>query len=67
LRPNYLPELREGAIRLVMEHRGDYPSRWAAIGNLPFLAERKNRIHAACLSFMAGVMPPRARLGRLLL
>jgi transposase-like protein len=30
-RPNYSPEVRERAVRLVREHAGDYPSRWAAI------------------------------------
>jgi transposase-like protein len=30
-RPDYSPEVRERAVRLVREHAGDYPSRWAAI------------------------------------
>lgn len=34
---------------------------------VPFLVGFKARLHAACLSFMAGVMPPRAMLGRWLL
>ena len=29
--PRYPGELRERAIRLVREHRGEYPSEWAAI------------------------------------
>ena len=28
----FLPEVRECAIRMVLEHIGDYPSRWAAVG-----------------------------------
>jgi len=27
----YDPELRAKAVRLVLDHRGDYPSEWAAI------------------------------------
>ena len=27
----YAPEVRERAVRLVLEQQGDYPSRWAAI------------------------------------
>lgn len=27
----YSPEVREGAVRLVLEHRGDHRSEWAAI------------------------------------
>jgi transposase-like protein len=30
-RPNYSPEVRERAVRMVMEHGADYPSQWAAI------------------------------------
>ncbi len=30
-RPNYSPEVRERAIRMVGEHARDYPSQWAAI------------------------------------
>jgi transposase-like protein len=29
--PKYSPELRERAVRLVKEQRGDYPSLWAAV------------------------------------
>jgi transposase-like protein len=30
-RPRYSPEVRERAVRMVLEHQGDYSSRWAAI------------------------------------
>src|SRR4051794_20953851 len=30
-RPRYPQELRERAVRLVQEHRDEYPSEWAAI------------------------------------
>jgi len=30
----YSPEVRERAVRLVLEHKGDYDSEWAAIGSI---------------------------------
>ncbi len=27
----FFPEVREPAVRMVQEHRGEYPSQWAAI------------------------------------
>jgi len=32
--PKYSPEVRERAVRLVQEHRGEYPSLWAAIESI---------------------------------
>lgn len=32
--PKYSPEVREGAVRLVREHRGEYPSLWAAMESI---------------------------------
>ena len=33
-RSKYSPEVRERAVRLVLEHRRDYPSQWAAISSI---------------------------------
>ena len=33
-RSKYSPEVRERAVRLVLEHRRDYPSQWAAITSI---------------------------------
>ena len=30
----YPAELRERSVRMVLEHQGDYPSQWAAIGEI---------------------------------
>ena len=30
----FSPEVRERAVRMVEEHRGDYPSEWAAITSI---------------------------------
>ena len=32
--PRYSPELRERAVRMVLEHGGDHASPWAAIGSI---------------------------------
>ena len=32
--PNYTPEVRQRAVRMVLDHQGDYPSRWAAIDSV---------------------------------
>ena len=29
--PKFSPEVRERAVRMVLDHAGDYPSQWAAI------------------------------------
>jgi transposase len=33
-RPQYSPEVRERAVRMVQEHGKDYPSRWAAFESI---------------------------------
>ena len=30
----FSPEVRERAVRMVQEHRGEYPSQWAAIESI---------------------------------
>ena len=30
--PRYAPEVRERAVRMVLEHQSEYSSQWAAIG-----------------------------------
>jgi transposase-like protein len=32
--PKYSPEVRERAVRLVREHRSEYPSLWAAVESI---------------------------------
>ena len=32
--PKFPPEVRERAVRMVLEHRGEYPSLWAAIESI---------------------------------
>ena len=33
-RPKFSPEVRARAVRMVIEHRGDHASQWAAIGSI---------------------------------
>ena len=36
----FSPEVRERAVRMVREHRSEYPSLWAAVGADPNLSHR---------------------------
>jgi transposase len=31
---SYSPEVRDRAVRMVLEHAGEYPSRWAAVSSV---------------------------------
>jgi transposase-like protein len=46
-KPNkYSPEVRERAVRMVQEHRGEYPSLWAAIESIaPKIGCSANTLH----------------------
>jgi transposase-like protein len=46
-KPNkYSPEVRERAVRLVQEHRGEYPSLWSAIESIaPKIGCSANTLH----------------------
>ena len=33
-RNKFSPEFRDRAVRMVVEHRGDYPSQWAAMSSI---------------------------------
>lgn len=42
----YSPEVRERAVRLVQEHRGEYPSLWAAVESIaPKIGCSANTLH----------------------
>lgn len=51
----FSPEVRERAVRMVQEHRAEYPSLWAAIDSItsprytPSLRKAKRRFGAAAL------------------
>lgn len=32
--PKFSPEVREHAVRMVLEHRGEHPSHWSAIESI---------------------------------
>ena len=50
----FSPEVREGAVRLVQEHRGQYPSLWAAIESI---APKIGCVHCSSSRRGIGVKP----------
>jgi transposase-like protein len=44
-RGRYPQEVRERAVRLVQEHRGEYPSEWAAITSIAAKLGGRARTH----------------------
>ena len=42
-RPKFSPEMRERAVRMVSEHRGDHASQWAAIVSVAATSARRPR------------------------
>ena len=61
-----LDAAKEGRIKLLAACKDEPVARlgWVI---LPFLVALQSRAYAACLSFMAGVIPPMPMLGRSLL
>ena len=43
----FSPEVRERAVRMVREHRGEYPSLWAAIESIDPNLPKEERLQAA--------------------
>jgi transposase len=41
----FAPEVRERAIRMVLEHQGDHDSQWAAIGAIAAKSSHGGRSH----------------------
>ena len=63
----FSPEVRERAVRMVQEHRGEYPSLWAAIesiapkiGSLQIEAREAMPVRANTLDLALSAMPAKA-------
>jgi len=41
-RNKFSPEFRDRAVRMVEEHRGDYPSEWAAMSSIAAKVDTRN-------------------------
>lgn len=58
----FSPEVCERAARMVQEHRGDYPSLWAAIESIaPRLAACRHSLKSGLRGLRVGKLPPRTR------
>ena len=43
--PKYSPAVRERAVRMVLDHAGDYPSQWAAIASVSEIGCSAQTLH----------------------
>ena len=56
----FSPEVREQAVQMVQEHRGEYPSPWAAIESIWFSKNAEGLMRGV---IMGGILPPQQARG----